>query len=498
MDLLDPQCTLDFLKVNQYDIVFKRLGTPLFGGQISYLNPTIDGDKKQLQVTATGWFDLLDYRYIYEGFPDYNVVAQQLIIPTADSSLIAWGLVNDTQFPVLWQGSVEMTGVTPTMNQSFVAQGTSTVSTIKLMLQQSGTPTGNLVVGIYTDSGGGVAPVGLVANSQQTIPVSSLPASTDVRLWYEIDYSSNPPQLTSGNTYWIKCYLDTAQSAGNGVLWYYLDGANLAIPSKYYQSGKPYSPESPALFGAYQDLQFFIILADNSYQMTKNTYLGFIQGNLPTSFNLSPTFSAYKKIKQCVEDVACASTNSGSNTLTGIDFSVYPVIDPVTNNMTRVFNTYYPRQGIDNTFLPFNYPGNIKKFDTTKDAKTLENDITVRGNGTGLAQVSASEVDNVSVQTYGQKQDIEDVADISDTPTLDALAIEFLRIRKDPLDIPEVTLDGNYPPVIGSYWVGDTIQFNIVDIPIIKAFGNQYRIEQIDVTISDDDAEEIVLSVSTA
>ena len=96
MDLLDLQCTLDFLKVNQYDIVFKRLGTPLFGGQISYLNPTIDGDKKQLQVTATGWFDLLDYRYIYEGFPDYNVVAQQIIIPTADSSLIASSSLDQT------------------------------------------------------------------------------------------------------------------------------------------------------------------------------------------------------------------------------------------------------------------------------------------------------------------------------------------------------------------------------------------------------------------
>jgi hypothetical protein len=166
--------------------------------------------------------------------------------------------------------------------------------------------------------------------------------------------------------------------------------------------------------------------------------------------------------------------------------------------VTRVFNTYYPRQGIDNTALPFNYPGNIKKFDTTKDAKTLENEITVRGNGTGQAQVSATEIDGVSVQTYGQKQDIEDAADVSDSDTLDKLAVEFLRIRKDPLDIPEVTLDGNYPPTVGSYWIGDTIQFNIVGVPIVNAFGNQYRIEQIDVTISDDDMEEIVLSVSNA
>jgi hypothetical protein len=480
MDLLDPQCNLNNLKINQYDVVFRRYGTALVGGQISYLNPVIDGDRKTLEITATGWPDLLDYRFIYAGFPNFDVVQQQLAFPPTDSSLLVWSLVRDTQFPISYDGSQAMTGVTPTINQSFQCQGTAGVTAIKLMVQQVGTPTGNLVVGIYTDYNN--SPISLVADSQITIPVSSLPGPADTELWYEIDYSDPLPQLVNGRTYWIKCYLDTGQTVGNSVIWYWLDG-------DIYSRGRAYSPESPALFPVDVDLQFFIIEDDNSYQMTKNTYLGFVQGNLPVSFDVSPTYAVNKKVKQCIEDIA--------NTQNGIDFSIYPYIDPVTNYMTKVFTTYYPRQGIDNTSLNFQYPGNIKRFNKPKDAKTLENEIQVRGNGTGSAQLTDTEFDAESIWTYGQKQDIEDVPDIGDFGTLQKLALEYIRVRKDPLDVPEILLDGNLPPTIGSYWVGDEIQFTITGVPAVDS-SESYRIEEIDVTINDDDQEEIGISTSKA
>src|SRR3954462_104652 len=62
MDLFDPQATPEILALNKYDVVFRRLGYPVFAGQISYIHPHIEGDTAQLDVIAPGYFDLFDQR----------------------------------------------------------------------------------------------------------------------------------------------------------------------------------------------------------------------------------------------------------------------------------------------------------------------------------------------------------------------------------------------------------------------------------------------------
>ncbi len=473
LDLFDPQATLDNLKVNQYDVVFRRQGTPVFAGQISYLNPTVNEDNKTVEVIATGYFDLLDYRFIDADYPGFDLVHQQLAFPLGDSSQIAWKLIDDTQFPLSYDGAVLMQGPTPTLNESFVSPGTSTVSKIRVLLQGSGSPTGNVILALCRDASG--TPGNVIA--QTSVPASSI---TNLA-WYDFTFS-NAPAVTADTDYWIKMRLDTAQSGSNGIKWYYLNNA-------YYFFGMAYSPENPSLFSAGQNLQFFVLLADNSYQMTKNTYLGLTPGNLAPSVNLAPVFAQYKKIKRCIEDI--------SSTYTGIDFAITVSIDPVTNCMKRVFNTYYPRQGIDNTSLNFSYPGNIKRFSKPRDAKTVENEVVVRGQGGGLAQLITVSRDMASIYSYGQRQDIEDMPDVDDSGTLLSLGNEYLRVRKDPLDVPTIVLDGNQPPYFGSYGIGDTIQVNVAGLPLIETL-DTYRIEEIEVTVSDDDQEEISLTLSKA
>lgn len=476
MDLNDPQALPQNFQTSVYDVVLRRMGTPVFAGKISYLQPTVADDKKEVQVTATGYLDLLDYRTITPDFPNFDALHNKLPFSSVDTGQIAWSLINYTQFPTLSDGSALLDGFV-TLTQSFVPQGTSTLKNIQLLLQNQNA-SGGIFIQIVNDNAG--FPNGaVVPNSTQEIGVGTVPSTP---MWITFDYTETAASLIQGQTYWIKIYLDTVQSAGNGILWSFLSG-------DYYTSGKAYSPENPTLFTSGQDLQFFMIQSDNSYQMTKNTYLGIQEGNINTSFPLSPSFDVYKKIKSAVEDM--------STTFNGIDFATRVVIDQNTNFMTKFFDVYYPRIGIDNTQLNFSYPGNIKQIDKTKDGSMLYNEVVERGQGSGLSQIVVTVNSKASIQSFGWRQFVNQQSDVSDTGTLTSLGNEVLRVSSTPMDLPKIVLEGNKDPQLGSYGIGDTIKITISGPPLVSLV-QSYRIEQIDVTVTDDDMEEITLTVSLA
>lgn len=480
LDLYDPQATPENLKVNQYDVVFRRQGTLVFAGQITSVVPQIDGDQKTVQVIATGYFALFDSRYIDSDYPDYDALQQQLPFASTDASQVAWKLVDDSQFPLASDGSQTLSGTSMTLCQSFVAQGTADLRTIKLLLKNVNA-SGNLKIAIAPDLAG-IPSSTAVTNSEKTIAADDI--SSDLS-WYEITYASGSrPALTRGATYWITAKMDTAQTTGDGIEWSYLN-------DNYYLAGKALCLQNSNLFTSTQDLQFFIQQADNSWQMTKNTYFGIAEGNLPTSYDITPVYDQYKKIKEAIEDIA--------NTYNGIDFAVVSSIDPTTNILTKAFTTFYPRQGIDNTRLNFSYPGNIKKLNNQGDGATMVNEVTMRGQGSGVYQVTATEDNAASIQAYGQRQDTQSQSDVSDEGTLELMGRELIRVSKDPLDLPQIVLDGNQPPHVSGFGVGDQIQFSIRDIPILNRFsGIVFRIEELDVTVTDDDQEEVAVTTSIA
>lgn len=478
MDGFDPQAIDTYLKLNQYDIVFRRLGTPIVGGQISYINPKVDGDKAQVDIVANGYLDLLQQRMVSAAFPNFDTIKQELVFGDTDGGTVVDTLVQYAQFPISTDASYNIQAASPNICQSFIATGSSTVTTLKLLMQQSGTPTGSLVVEIFTDNQG-VPSNTAVANSQKTIAVSTVSSSSFA--WLNIAYTGTLPILVQGQTYWIKVHTDTSQSGSNGILWGYMN-------NNYYYSGRAFSPESPSLFTSDQDMQFFIQLSDNSFQMTKNTYMNLQRGTVQTSFNINRTFPIYKRIKEAIEEIT--KLNSG------VDFNVALSIDS-NNLMTKTYNVFYPRQGVDNTDLNFSYPGNIIKVGKSRDGKSMLNTAYTRGQGTGIYQAVAISPDPTSIQTYGLREDVEDFSDVPDPTTLQSLGDELIRVRKDPLEIPEITLDGNIDPQVGSYGLGDTILVNILG-PGLLNFIQTYRIEEIHVTIDDDDVERVELSISKA
>ena len=380
-----------------------------------------------------------------------------------------------------WQVNPDLTStymVTPGLSGQW-ALTPDTTSTYSII---PATPltVGNVIVQIVNDLNG--TPKGsVVPNSIKTIPFSDIQITVatvqNALGWFEIDYSSANVSLIQGQQYWLSISLDTVQSEGSGLTLQVLSG-------NYYLNGQATSLQNPTLFVQGQDIQFFVLLNDNSYQMTKNTYNSIQLGTIQPSFRLSPTFDQYKHIKAAIEDL--------STTYNGIDFAINVSIDPNTNYLTKTFNVYYPGVGMDNTSLNFSYPGNIKKLEKPKDGTQMYNEVWMRGQGSGTAQIVATERDNTSIFIYGLRQVDESQPDVSDLPTLTGLAQQFISLNKDPSDLPAIYLDGNLPPALGSYGIGD--QINIVaNDPRAPAlnFTNTYRIEEIDVTIDDDGVETI-------
>lgn len=213
-------------------------------------------------------------------------------------------------------------------------------------------------------------------------------------------------------------------------------------------------------------------------QMLTNGSFGITQGTIQTSVNRTRTYE-YKNIKEAIIQL--------SEVLSGFDFEI---------TWDKKFNVYYPNQGATRTEFKFIYPGNIKQARVISDASQLVNKVTVRGQGYGLAQVITNREDTTTQASYKLRQAIADYSDVVEVATLEQLGDEMIRIKRDPVTSLELTLDGNLEPYIGAYAIGDRVPVEIKDTQLYDNLTGSYRIDEIGVTIDDNDSEDIVLRVS--
>jgi hypothetical protein len=220
-------------------------------------------------------------------------------------------------------------------------------------------------------------------------------------------------------------------------------------------------------------------LISESQALTYGT-LGITQGSIAVSQNRTRLYE-FKNIRDAIIQL--------SEVENGIDFEITP---------DRVFNVYYPQMGVDRTEFEFIFPGNIKKLNITTDTTKLMNYIIARGQGIGQGQLVDIRQDTDSQNLYGLRQSVQDFSDIPDVAILQELADEQLRLYKDPIELLDITLDGNQEPFVGSYWLGDRIP---VTIEGYQRYSNivqkQYRVDEIVISIDEFDNETVDLKMSS-
>jgi SAM-dependent methyltransferase len=143
----------------------------------------------------------------------------------------------------------------------------------------------------------------------------------------------------------------------------------------------------------------------------------------------------------------------------------------------------------------FEYPNNIKSFQSPLDATRIANEVIALGAGIGTATASVSDVtNNASQLTYKLRQDLITVnGNDNSQGVVDATANTDLAAWGVPIEIPQLVVDGNKLPFVGSYDVGDYVFVKLGGYKWFDSVNGMRRIEKYTVAISDDDVEDVTV-----
>lgn len=158
----------------------------------------------------------------------------------------------------------------------------------------------------------------------------------------------------------------------------------------------------------------------------------------------------------------------------------------------RKFNTY-AMQGSYRPSLKLTYPYNIKNITTPKTALNLYNYTIGLGSGFGEETVRSVASDIDSRLNYGTRMRIVSFNSVQDQTVLDQNTASENSRTKDLLILPKLTLaDGVID--LNTVWVGDRIPVEIQGHKSLP-LKDIYRIEQLGVTLDENDAETVDLTV---
>lgn len=216
-------------------------------------------------------------------------------------------------------------------------------------------------------------------------------------------------------------------------------------------------------------------LIDTTQSLTNGNF-GILRGVIQASISRDRTYDVEKNIYDAIVQL--------SEVIDGFDFEI---------TWDKRFNVYSPGIGIIRDDIIFNYPGNIKRLRMTRDGTAVFNDVTIKGAGFGAEVFAAQAIDTTSGATYGLRQEILNQSDVSVEATLLEKANEELRVRKAPMDLVNITLDGNLSPVFGTYSLGDYIQVTTDDLSIFGVINGFMRLDGMDLSVDENNTEEVNL-----
>jgi hypothetical protein len=161
-------------------------------------------------------------------------------------------------------------------------------------------------------------------------------------------------------------------------------------------------------------------------------------------------------------------------------------------NYDRSFETF-AQIGSNRQENKFSYPYNIRSISCPRTATSLYNYIKAIGSGFGDEALRTETADAISRTNYGTREKIQTFSDISEQQTLDENAYGFLVLNKDILQLPKIKVSGVFCDldVIG---VGDRIPVEVQGHTMLP-LNDTHRIEQIDLSLDENDAEDIDLTL---
>lgn len=156
----------------------------------------------------------------------------------------------------------------------------------------------------------------------------------------------------------------------------------------------------------------------------------------------------------------------------------------------RKFNTYASSASGDINPIEFFYPGNIRSVSVPRDGIQLFNKIYGLGSGFGEEALETMIRDEASQLNYGVHEDIQVFNNDDNLIILDEDTQLYLDYHKNILELPQMSVSGDDFD-LNQFDVGNRVNVRITGHPFLATVDGIYRIEKLDVTVDENEAEDI-------
>ncbi len=159
----------------------------------------------------------------------------------------------------------------------------------------------------------------------------------------------------------------------------------------------------------------------------------------------------------------------------------------------KKFQTY-SKIGARRTDLKFIYGGplsNVAGFKLSRSGINLFNKVYGLGSGFGTDQLQSTQADTASELNYYIREQILQFNSVSIQATLDQNTTAGVSLAKDILELPKITITGKELNA-NFLSVGDRIPLQVNNHTWLSNINGLYRIEQMDVTIDENDFESAI------
>ena len=427
-----------------HDIRIRRNGQYILGAQVVETNIQINNDSPStIEIRATGFLNLFKDQYITEAWSGYTYaqIARKLVQgaqrpenltrnPTADIDASYW---------LCPAGSMARTTVVADVHNG---DGAIRVTLGSAGWLGSGTQ-------IDADSGQQIkVDVWVKGISGQTISIRERSLVT---------MSSN--QKTIGTV------------AGNGN-WQHFT----ANYTTQFDKGYIYIEQQSSTKLCIDDCYIYLRDEQEKALSNLNVNLGFDTASASQNNERQVDYQL-QNIKDALINLTCMEDDN-------FDFSFAP---------DRTFNCY-ERKGSDKLDIEALYPGNIHSMKITRSASNLSNKIINIGSGIGDERLQVTTSDIISRQTYGTRESVVTRNNVQLTNTLYAQGMGDLRDRKDPTNLPKVTIrDGSINP--SNIEVGDCIIVKVEGDEYLGTINGLYRVVQFEISVDLEAVETVNLTL---